>query len=236
MFKASFACLTRHSPVWLVALFLLLMNFNETMSNAPNPIMFPPQEMQGKSYLPEDDSKWISELPKDERRFYTSKPYYLPNGLSNWEQFNHLMDHKIKKIRIFLIGTKDDYVHVTIKDPIVCRNISIALNPKYILRLPYSDVGRSHGGVGGGAALGAMQVHYEGVEKPVIIGIAKIGFYLDVWYGGMRHVFYSKALSVAVDQALRKYANYQMKAEYISAQSATDFFTLPEELKEKPQK
>ncbi|WP_417392852.1 hypothetical protein [Gimesia sp.] len=108
---------------------------------------------------------------------------------------------------------------MTIKDPKDCQKFSIALQPRYILRKVASDVGRSHGGYGGGASLGVMKVRYQGVKKPLIIGIAQIGFFLDVWHGNDRQEFFSKALSVAVDHAVKKYSDYQIPKEHLGRQS-----------------
>ncbi len=217
----------------ITVLLVLMLNMNELRSNIFNFYDFPPEEMRGSSYLPEDDSEWITGLPKEERGAYTEKPYFLPQGLSDWERLHHLEEHKIESIRIFIpsheMTDKDDDIDVMIKDPKVCRKFSIALQPRYILRKLASDFGRSHGGYGGGAAFGAMEVRYKGVKKPLIIGIAQIGFYLDVWYGNNRQEFYSKALSVAVDHALRKYAKYRIPAKYLARQSGVEFFTLPDE-------
>lgn len=232
----------------IIALLVLMLNMNELRSNAFNFADSPPnslpEEMLGSSYLPEDDSEWITSLPEDQRRTYTEKPYYLPRGLSNWERLGHfqlgnLEEHKIESIRLFIpsgripgrIGDDDVYADVTIKDPKVCRKFSIALQPRYILRKLASDFGRSQGGYGAGASLGVMEVRYKGVKKPLIIGIGKIGFYLDVWHGNDRQEFYSKALSVAIDQTLRKYSKYKIPAKYLAKQSGIDFLTLPDELK-----
>ena len=229
----------------IIVLLVLMLNMNELRSNAFSFADFPPEEMLGSSYLPEDDSEWITSLPKEQRRVYTEKPYFLLQGLSDWERLGHfqlgnLEEHKIESIRIFIpsgripgkIGDDDVYADLTIKDPKVCRMFSIALQPRYILRKLASDCGRSQGGYGAGASLGVMKVRYKGVKKPLIIGIAKIGFYLDVWYGNDMQVFYSKALSVAVDHVLRKYAKYQIPAKYLAEQSGIDFLTLPDELRD----
>lgn len=227
-----------NSFLFLMLVFVLLLNMDEIKSSMLDSPDYPPEEMQGSSFLPEDDSERIASLPKDERITYTEKPYFLPMGLSDWERFRQLEEHKIESIRIFISGGRipgkiidgDDYADVTIKDPQFCRVFSIALQPRYILRTPCSDFGRSFGGYGSGAALGVMKVHYKDVKKPLIIGIAKIGFYLDVWYGSERQTFYSKALAVAVDQALRKYSNLRMPQEYLARQSGSAFLTLPDEL------
>ncbi len=211
---------------------ILLWNLNELRSNSQSSIVFPPEEMQGASYVPVDDSERISRLPEEDRAIYTKKAYYLPADLSDWEQFSDLYDRKIESIRIFIIGDQEHFTDITIKDPKDCKKFSLALQPRYILRNPDSDFGRSFGGYGGGAALGAMEVRIKGVKKPLIIGIAKIGFYLDVWYGSKRQVFYSKALSVAVDHALKKYSKYRIPEEYLAKQSGIDFLTLPDELKD----
>lgn len=211
---------------------ILLWNLNELRSNSQSSIVFPPEEMQGASYVPVDDSERISRLPEEDRAIYTKKAYYLPADLSDWEQFSDLYDRKIESIRIFIIGDQEHFTDITIKDPKDCKKFSLALQPRYILRKVASDVGRSHGGYGAGASFGVMKVHYQGVKKPLIIGIAQIGFYLDVWHGNNRQEFYSKALSVAVDHAVKKYSDYQIPKEHLARQSGSDFLTLPDELED----
>ncbi|HAH47935.1 MAG TPA: hypothetical protein DCM07_24390 [Planctomycetaceae bacterium] len=228
MFKKHSISRIGNSLLLVFVSLILLLNLNELRSNAfkiPDSL---PEDMLGSSYLPEDDSKRITSLPKDQRMLYTEKPYFLPGGLSDWERLRHLEEHKIESIRILIPECAD----VTIKDPKDCQKFSIALQPRYILRKVASDVGRSHGGYGAGASLGVMKVRYQGVKKPLIIGIAQIGFYLDVWHGNNRQEFYSKALSVAVDHAIKKYSDYQIPKEHLARQSGIDFLTLPDELKD----
>lgn len=149
-FGNSFLC--------VILLIVLLLSLNEVSSSTLGPIVFPPQEMQGSSYVPEDDSEWVSQLPKDSRILFTEKAYYLPRDLSDWSQFSDLYDRQIESVRIFIIGDKKDVVDVTIKDPKDCGKFYVALQPRYILREPSSDFGRGSGAFGGGAVLGSMEV------------------------------------------------------------------------------
>lgn len=226
----------------IIMLLILLLNLDDLRSGAFSSPRYLPEEMMGSSYLPEDDSEWIARLPKEQRITYTEKPYFLPTGLSDWERLYRLEleENKIESIRIFISSGKipgknidgDDFADVTIKDPKVCSKFSMALQPRFILRKLAADFGRSHGGYGAGASLGVMKVRYKGVKKPLIIGIAKIGFYLDVWHGNIRQEFYSKALAVTIDYALRKYSNLRMPEKYLADQSGSAFLTLPDELKD----
>ncbi|HAH44674.1 hypothetical protein [Gimesia sp.] len=222
--------LSRYRFCAMIVAIILLFQFNETKSESESSLMFPPKEMMGSSYVPPDDSKWINELPEDERGRFTAKPYYLPGDLSDWSQLSFLQDHKLKQVRFFFIGDKEHHVDVTLKDQAVCRKLALALNNQYMFRSAVSDIGRGGGSYGGGACLGVMQLQFEGVEEPVIIGIAKIGFFLDRFYGSTRQTFHSKYLAVVLADILEKHTKYQMNSEYIEAQSGKRYFELPANL------
>jgi len=211
--------------------FLILVNdFNIVMSKTHNSIIFPPVGMQGVNFVPEDDSKWVAKLSQKERLSFTAQPYYLSRDLSDWEQLEFLTQHKLKKVRIFMIGDKDKYIDVTLKDSKVCKKIATALDPRYIFRPAVSDIGRIVGGYGGGASLGVLQLHFKGVKLPVIIGVAKIGFYLGKMHGSNRQLFNSKALAVALSQVLKQHTEYRVSTEVIEKQSSGYYFDIPKEL------
>jgi hypothetical protein len=71
-----------------------------------------------------------------------------------------------------------------------------------VLVYAYSDVARSFGAYGGGNYQGVLRFEFED-EPPLIVGVGKMNFYLDVWYGSNRQMFYSRPLAEALKRFLK---------------------------------
>ncbi len=161
-----------------------------------------------EDYVPPDDTERISK--SSYRSHYKLRTIYIRVNIKDWERFSLLPEQKIISVRAlgFPIFDKKKRLDITIKDPVICKNFSLALNTRRMFRFGYSDLGRSGGGYGRGGAYGVLQIKYKGVKKPVIIGVSQIGFFNGTAHGSNRNNFFSKSLARALEDALKRKANY----------------------------
>lgn len=228
--------LKKHSPVWITTLLLILFSFNTILSDSKEEgIFYVPDDLEGDVYTPPDDTKSIGKKPTNKteeqvQSHFKLRTIYLPYDLSDWEQFDFHEERKIESVRIFILGKRKDRIDIIIKNPVTCKKFQLVLHSSYMFRPAVSDIGRSFGATGVGAMHGVLQVRFKGIEKPIIIGIAKMGFWLGRSYGTHRQTFYSKGLAVVLDQALKKHTEYKMPKNIVEDQSGSHFFNLPKEI------
>jgi len=191
----------------------------------------PPKSLMGTPY---DVSGWIK--PPGEigkrllKRGYRELTILIPPNQSNWNRLENLDGSKLKSIRLFGFGAMkgdfDDTLDERILEEKRKKQFFSGLDYHVVLRKATSDIAGSSWASGGGNYLGVLRFDFDG-EPPLIVGVGKANFFLDVWYGSDRQAFHSRPLAEALKRWLKDKHKISLKDEWYNELSGLNRMKLP---------